>query len=73
MEKLDAVSETKTMLANFSFKTHRVAMDYGMVTPTNGVFNPGAFNVHGSLTVTYEHGKKIEMILGKEIGESIRA
>ncbi|MEI9911575.1 MAG: hypothetical protein WDO71_19130 [Bacteroidota bacterium] len=72
VEELDAPVETKSMSDDFSFKTHRVAMGYGIVTPTNGVFNPSSLNVHGSLTVTYEHGKQIEMILSQEICETIR-
>jgi len=73
VQEMGNVSDTQTMLNDFSFKTHRVAMGYGIITPVNGVFNPCSINFHGSLTVTYEHEKKIEIILSREIVESTRA
>lgn len=55
-----------------SFKTDRVAVGYSLIAPDNSVFNPCWFNRHPELSVSYTHGKRIELIFSKDVNDTLR-
>jgi hypothetical protein len=73
VEKLGAMGDESQRSDDFSFKTFHVAIGYAILTPKNGVFNPSSYNVHPELTVAYVHNKSVEMILSRDVCESVRS
>jgi hypothetical protein len=72
VEGLDSIPNNIALPMDFSFKTDKVAMGYSLIGPDDGNYNPCWFNQHPELTVTYVHQRSIQLILSREINESLR-
>jgi hypothetical protein len=72
IESLDGILDEIELPSDYSFKTSNVGVGYSLIGPDNANFNPSWFNQHPDLTVTFIHGQSIELILSKEVNESVR-
>ncbi|MEO7046862.1 MAG: hypothetical protein ABI091_16285, partial [Ferruginibacter sp.] len=58
---------------NYNFKTSTVAMGYDIrKITTNGTFNPGTFNFHDEITVSYIKDGAVELVMSKDINTKFR-
>lgn len=72
VKPLDYYTDSIELIKDYSFKTDNVAMGYSLIGPDNSIFSPAWVNRNHDLTVTYDHEKKIELILSLEITETVR-
>ena len=57
---------------DLSFTTDKIAVGYALITPKNCIYNPAFFNIGPEVSINFEQGNKIEIVVDKKIMENIK-
>ncbi len=58
--------------SDFSFSTNKISMGYSLITKKNSIYNPAFFNGGSEVSINFEQGEKIEVVINKKIVEDIK-
>ncbi len=58
---------------DFSFSTSSVSVGYGIITPSNGVYNPAFYTISKDVTVNFVQNQHVKIKLHKDLSDMVKA